>query len=117
MFAKTAQLVARLGLVFLHVFPYSPRPGTPAARMPQVISAVVKQRAQALRTIGQNALMAHLTAKCGQKERVLMETATTGRADDFTPLRLDDGYQATPGTLQQIAYTHVQDGILTATPS
>lgn len=113
MFAQTAKLVRDLGLVFLHVFPYSPRPGTPAARMPQVPPQIVKQRAQTLRTLGEVALGAHLRSKDDTHEQVLVETPKTARAPDFTPVRLMA--PAIPGTLIRVRLQAGQDHALVAT--
>ena len=88
MFGATLDLVEECGLTYLHVFPYSPRPGTPAARMPQVDRAIIKARAQQLRQTGDAALGRHLTAQIGRKVDVLMERADIGRAPDFSEVRL-----------------------------
>jgi threonylcarbamoyladenosine tRNA methylthiotransferase MtaB len=90
MFARTRDLVDECGLTHLHVFPFSPRPGTPAARMPQVPREVAKARAQALRETGAARLTAHLDAQIGKRLRVLCERGGTGHAADFTEV-------ATPG--------------------
>ena len=84
MFARSIDLVADCGLTFLHVFPYSPRKGTPAARMPQVRGPVIKDRAARLRAAGDAALAAHLAAQVGQVHRVLMEGPHMGRTEQFT---------------------------------
>ena len=84
MFARSIDLVADCGLTFLHVFPYSPRKGTPAARMPQVRGPVIKDRAARLRAAGDAALAAHLAAQVGQVHRVLMEGPRMGRTEQFT---------------------------------
>ena len=83
MFQQSVQLVADCGLTFLHVFPFSPRKGTPAARMPQVRGPDVKDRAARLRAVGDAALAVHLTAQIGQSHRVLMESARMGRTEQF----------------------------------
>lgn len=92
MFARSLALVDDCGLTQLHVFPYSARPGTPAAKMPPVAHAVVKERAQRLREKGAAAFAAHLTAEIGARRRVLVESADTasanGRSEHFTPVRL-----------------------------
>jgi len=77
-------LVADCGLTFLHVFPFSPRKGTPAARMPQVKGPVIKERAARLRAVGDAALTAHLAAQVGVTHRVLMEGPRMGRTEQFT---------------------------------
>ena len=88
MFANSLALVDDCGLTFLHVFPFSARPGTPAARMPQVHGAVVAERAARLRDKGALALKRHLDGAEGQQIEVLMENEGLGRAKDFTPVRL-----------------------------
>jgi threonylcarbamoyladenosine tRNA methylthiotransferase MtaB len=90
MFANTLDLVDACGLTHLHVFPFSPRPGTPAARMPQTPRETVKARAQALREKGAARLAAHLDAQIGKTLRVLCERGGVGHAADFTEV-------ATPG--------------------
>ena len=89
MFENSLNLVDDCGLTFLHVFPFSAREGTPAARMPQVNGTVVTQRARALREKGVAALRAHLENAKGRHIQVLMETEQQGRSPDFTPVRLD----------------------------
>jgi threonylcarbamoyladenosine tRNA methylthiotransferase MtaB len=84
MFAHSLDLVDECGLTHLHVFPFSPRPGTPAARMPQVARAVVKERARRLREKGERALRAHLDAEIGAQRCVLVESSSSGRTEQFT---------------------------------
>jgi threonylcarbamoyladenosine tRNA methylthiotransferase MtaB len=88
MFARSLDLVDDCGLTQLHVFPFSPRPGTPAARMPQLDREVVKDRARRLRAKGEAALARHLAAQVGAKSRVLTERGGIGRTEQFTPVRL-----------------------------
>jgi len=88
MFQRSLDLVAECGLTHLHVFPFSPRPGTPAARMPQLDRSVVKERARRLRQRGALALRAHLDGELGATRRVLTESRETGRTEQFTPVRL-----------------------------
>jgi threonylcarbamoyladenosine tRNA methylthiotransferase MtaB len=88
MFARSLDLVDECGLTHLHVFPFSPRPGTPAARMPQVARDVVKDRARRLREKGAIALRAHLDGEIGTKRRVLAESSATGRTEQFTLVAL-----------------------------
>jgi threonylcarbamoyladenosine tRNA methylthiotransferase MtaB len=84
MFQRSVDLVRDCGLTFLHVFPFSPRKGTPAARMPQVKGPVIKERAARLRAAGEAALAAHLAAQIGVTHRVLMEGPRIGRTEQFT---------------------------------
>jgi len=88
MFANSLAHVDECGLTFLHVFPFSPRPGTPAARMPQLNGKVIARRASELRAHGAAALQRHLAAAQGRRIQVLMENGNQGRAADFTPVRL-----------------------------
>ena len=89
MFANSLSLVDDCGLTFLHVFPYSAREGTPAARMPQVHGSVITKRAGALREKGVAALKRHLESAKGRHISVLMENAMQGRSADFTPVLIE----------------------------
>jgi threonylcarbamoyladenosine tRNA methylthiotransferase MtaB len=88
MFSRSLELVDDCGLTHLHVFPFSLRPGTPAARMPQVARDVVKERARRLRDKGAEALKRHLDREVGARRSVLVETREMGRTEHFTPVRL-----------------------------
>ena len=90
-FAGSLDLVEDCGLSLLHVFPYSPRPGTPAANMPQVDGAVIKERAKRLRAVGEAALQRRFAAEIGQSRQVLIESATQGRTEHFLPVTIDGG--------------------------
>jgi threonylcarbamoyladenosine tRNA methylthiotransferase MtaB len=89
MFARSLDLVEDCGLTQLHVFPFSPRPGTPAAKMPQLDRAVIKERAQRLRDRGEAALRAHLDAQVGLTHRVLTERGGVARTEQFTAVKLN----------------------------
>jgi threonylcarbamoyladenosine tRNA methylthiotransferase MtaB len=88
MLVRSLELVDDCGLTHLHVFPFSPRPGTPAARMPQVARDVVKERARRLRDKGAEALRRHLDHEVGTRRSVLVETQEMGRTEHFTLVRL-----------------------------
>ena len=88
MFARSLALIDDCGLTYLHVFPFSPRTGTPAARMPQVSGPNAKERAKRLRMAGEAALRRHLDAEAGQRRRVLTEAGNIARTEHFTPVRL-----------------------------
>jgi len=94
MFARSLDFVDDCGLTHLHVFPFSPRAGTPAARMPQVKRDIVKDRARRLREKGSAALIRHLDGEIGEKRRVLMESEGIGRTEQFTPVRIDRPMEA-----------------------
>jgi threonylcarbamoyladenosine tRNA methylthiotransferase MtaB len=93
-------LVDECDLTFLHVFPYSPRPGTPAARMPQVAGGEIKARAKRLRAAGEVALRKRLAAESGETRQVLIESATQGRTEHFLPVAISG---ATPGAVMALA--------------
>lgn len=86
MFSRSLDLVEACGLTFLHVFPYSPRPGTPAARMPQVAGPEIKERAKRLRAVGESALRKRLQAEIGATRRVLIEGEGQGRTEHYLPV-------------------------------
>ncbi|WP_336490755.1 tRNA (N(6)-L-threonylcarbamoyladenosine(37)-C(2))-methylthiotransferase MtaB [Methylobacterium nigriterrae] len=109
-FARSLDLVAECGLTHLHVFPYSPRPGTPAARMPPVAPGIVRERAARLRAAGEAALARHLDAEVGQTRRVLAERGGTGRTEAFTPVRL----AAEPGEIREVVIAGHDGRMLTA---
>lgn len=88
-FENSLALIEDCGIAFLHAFPYSPRPGTPAARMPQLEKTLIKARAARLREVGAAALIKHLDAYKGRETDVLVERGNQGRLPDFTPVRLE----------------------------
>jgi threonylcarbamoyladenosine tRNA methylthiotransferase MtaB len=100
MFSRSLDLVDECGLTHLHVFPFSPRPRTPAARMPQVLRQVVKERAQRLRAKGEIALRKHFDGEIGTRRRVLTERGGIGRTEQFTPVRLKAPIE--PGVLLDV---------------
>ncbi len=94
MFENTMRLVDECGLTWLHVFPFSPRPGTPAAKMPQVARETAKARADRLRAKGAARVLAHLEEGLGATKPVLMETPVLGRTHQFTPVRVKEEARA-----------------------
>jgi threonylcarbamoyladenosine tRNA methylthiotransferase MtaB len=99
MFARSQELVEECDLTFLHVFPYSPRPGTPAARMPRVAGDAIKDRARRLRATGEAALQRRLAAEVGSTRQVLIESATQGRTEHFMPVAISG---ETPGAVRTL---------------
>ena len=108
-FADSLALVDEVGLAFLHVFPFSPRPETPAARMPQLDKATIKARAALLRDKGQHALAAYLDSQIGTTQTVLIERDGKGRLNSFAEIQVPGG-QA--GALIQARVTGRADGYL-----
>jgi len=99
MFLRSQDLVGECGLTFLHVFPYSPRPGTPAARMPQVAGNEIRQRASRLRAAGEAALQRRLASEIGATRQVLIEGAAQGRTEHFLPVAITGD---TPGAVRSL---------------
>jgi len=104
MFENTLKLVAECDLSYLHVFPFSPRTGTPAARMPAVPTAVAKERAARLREVGAAALVRHLDRHVGQIGDVLVEKSGFGRLADFSQVKLPED---TPARIGAIIAVHI----------
>ena len=90
-FENSLDIIDQCGLTYLHIFPFSSRQGTPAARMPQLERSLIKARAKLLRTKGDVALARHLDAKTGQHVKLLMERNQRGRMEDFTTVKVISG--------------------------
>lgn len=114
MFATTLMNVRTWDLQYLHVFPYSTRPGTPAARMPQVPGDIVKARAKHLRDVGDAALARHLQSLVGTVQTVLTEQPPFARTQSYAPVNIDGPADAQ--SLILVRLTAVQDGVLTGIP-
>ena len=109
-FQDSLRLVEQCHLTWLHVFPYSPRPETPAARMPQVDGRAIKARAGQLRTAGQKAVSRHMRAQIGRDHMVLMENPTLGRTEQFAQVTF--AAPQTEGSIVPARITAVQGEIL-----
>lgn len=103
MFENSLSIIAEAGLTHLHVFPYSSRPGTPAAKIPGLPGDVVKERAAALRAAGDRAMADCLARQVGSTVSVLLETETTGHSEQFLPVRVDLPLEA--GTIRTLRIT------------
>ena len=112
MFENSLRLIGDCGLTFLHVFPFSPRKGTPAARMPQMRGPVIKERAARLRAAGEIALAGHLNRQVGRRLPVLMEGARMGRTEGFA--EVDFGVDQPEGRIVEAVILGVQGGRLLA---
>lgn len=110
MHAENLSIVAQAGIVHGHVFPYSPRPGTPAARMPQVPPPVVRERAAQLRAAVAQTRAAWLQGLVGRPAQVLAERDGTGHGPDFAPYRLPAG--TAPGSLVTLTPERIEEGML-----
>jgi threonylcarbamoyladenosine tRNA methylthiotransferase MtaB len=110
MFTRSQELIEECGLTFLHVFPYSKRPGTPAARMPQVDGDTIKSRARRLRAAGEAALQRRLDREVGHQRSVLIESPTQGRTEHFIPVAVRGDI---PGVVRMFTISGNDDGRLT----
>lgn len=108
-FEESLALVDDVGLAFLHVFPYSPRPQTPAARMPQLEKALIKERAERLRAKGDMALATYQDSQIGTTQRVLIERDGKGRLDSFAEILVESG---AAGATVWAKITGRRDGVL-----
>ena len=115
MFRRSLDLVEECGLTYLHVFPFSARPGTPAARMPQIDRSTVKERARRLRACGALALRRHLDNEVGARRRVLVESNHAGRTEQFTAVKL--AAPAEPGNVLELTIAGHDGTQLLAAPS
>ncbi len=113
MFENSLRIVEECGLTHLHVFPFSPRQGTPAARMPQVRREVVKERAARLRAAGEAAYAKHLMAAVGTRQSILIERDGIGRTEGFTMAAIGAGQ---PGEIVEAVITGHDGARLTASP-
>jgi threonylcarbamoyladenosine tRNA methylthiotransferase MtaB len=102
MFENSLRLVEACGLTWLHVFPFSPRAGTPAARMPAVAGPAIRERAERLRAAGAARVAAHFASLQGTQARLLMEKPDFGRTEGFAPVRL-----ATPARVGSVVSARI----------
>jgi threonylcarbamoyladenosine tRNA methylthiotransferase MtaB len=102
MFENTLRFIGEAGITYIHAFPYSPRPGTPAARMPQVSKAIARERAGRLRVEGEKQFAALCDTRLGRIENVLMERGGLGRTEQFVQVSVAD---MEPGELAAVAIT------------
>jgi threonylcarbamoyladenosine tRNA methylthiotransferase MtaB len=115
MFENSLRLVEDCGLTWLHVFPYSPREGTPAARMPQVVGEAIRERAARLRAAGDRAQARHLDGLVGQAAQVLMESDRMGRTETFAEVAFADDQPV--GAIVATRLTGVAGGQLVGVPA
>ena len=111
MFENTYNIVRECDLTFLHVFPYSERPGTPAARMPQVEKKMRTERAARLREAGKEQFQKFLKQHENKERYVIVENDNIGRTEHFAPVRLDK--ELPQGALQKIKTAHIDGEMLT----
>ena len=93
MFLNSVRLIDECNITFLHVFPFSPRDGTPAARMPQLDREIIKKRAKILRNIGERKITEHYDKLKNKEINLIVESQNQGRSDTFAKVCLDDNFE------------------------
>ncbi len=119
MFDNTCAFIEQAQLTYLHIFPFSPRPGTPAAKMPQVKGGKIKARAKALREIGARQLKKHCDSLVGSEQMVIMEKGHQGRTEYFTlcNVQSDSLHKAlAPGAMARVKIVASNDDAVVAVP-
>lgn len=112
MFENTRNIITEAGLTYLHIFPYSEREGTPAARMPQVEKPIRKQRAKILRELGDKQLRNHLTSQIGKTVSIISESDGFGRAEDFSLVKIEQ--ELPKSGVLEVKITNCKDKYLVA---
>ena len=110
----TRAMVERAGLTYLHVFPFSPRAGTPAARMPQLDGKVTRDRAEDLRRFGAARRAAFLENSVGSRDQILVESGNRGHGRTYARMQVEGDF-ITPGSLVDVTVTGHDGQMLTAT--
>ncbi len=114
MFQNSLSIIEECNLAYLHVFPFSPHPETPASRMPQVPGAIIKERASKLREVGERSLRRFLESQLGRQENILMETESVGHTETFAPTKIITNTGLTPGEIVTKTITSVESNTLIA---
>jgi threonylcarbamoyladenosine tRNA methylthiotransferase MtaB len=113
MFRQTLELIDDAGLTHLHVFPFSARRGTPAARMPQLAKSARQERAARLRTVGEHAMARFLERQIGRTAQILVERDGRGRSETFAPFRIEtDGGAPPPGEIVTARADRIEHGVV-----
>ena len=115
MHRQSLALLEECGLTWLHIFPYSPRKGTPAAKMPRVAKATIRERAAELRAAGEARRSAYLASRVGKIERVLVEKPDMGRTEGFAEVGFSEAQE--PGTIRETQIAGSREGRLFAEES
>ncbi len=114
MFLNSLNLIHEAGIIFTHIFPYSKRDGTPAAKMPQVNGKIIKERAKALREAGQEQLQKFLQKQVGKKLKVLVEKSGAGKAENFIDVKLKDIPDSKIGEIIEVEILGADKNFLTS---
>jgi threonylcarbamoyladenosine tRNA methylthiotransferase MtaB len=114
MFLNSLNLIKEAGIIFTHIFPYSKREGTPAAKMPQVNGKIIKERARALREAGQEQLQKYLKTQIGKKIKVLIEKDGIGKAENFCDVKLKNIADLKNGEIMEVEIAGIEGNFLTS---
>ena len=115
MFENSRKLISEAGIIFTHIFPYSKRDGTPAAKMPQLNGNVIKERAKILRETGAAEMQKFLQKQIGKTCSVIVEKGGVGKTENFLDVKINDGEKITAGSIISVHIAGISDdGILQA---
>jgi len=114
MFENSVQLISEAGIIFTHIFPYSKRDGTPAAKMPQVNGKIIKERAKILREAGEKELQKFLQTQIGKTLRVLVEKNGVGKSENFLDIRFTKAEKLKAGEILPVKISAVEENFLIA---
>jgi threonylcarbamoyladenosine tRNA methylthiotransferase MtaB len=112
MFLNSVNLIKESGIIFTHIFPYSKRDGTPAAKMPQLNGKIIKERARILREVGNEELQKFLQKQIGKNLSILVEKNGIGKADNFLDVRIRNGSKLTSGEVINVKIFDVEKDLL-----
>ncbi len=110
-FQNSINLIKESDLIFTHIFPYSPRQGTPAAKMPQLNKQIIKERAKKLREAGQEQLQKYLSQQIGKKMSVIIEKDNMGKSENFLDAKIDDP-KLVDGAIYEVSVTNLDGSFI-----
>ncbi len=114
MFENSVRLIEQAQIIFTHIFPYSKREGTPAAKMPQVNGAIIKERAKILREAGERQLKKYLANQIGKEFKVLIEKNFSGKTENFLDVKISDGKNLKSGEIMEVQVYETEGNFLIA---
>ena len=110
MFYNSKNIIKESDLTYLHIFPYSNRPNTPASKMPQVEKKIIKERSKILRLESENILKKFLKKQINKKHKVLLESQTEGHSENFIPIKISSKHKI--GEIIEVTGKNVNNGKL-----
>ncbi len=109
MFENSRKLIEEAGIIFTHIFPYSKRDGTPAAKMPQLNGQIIKERAKILREVGASEMQKSLQRQIGKTCSVIIEKGGVGKTENFLDVKINDGEKITAGSIINVTIASLND--------